>query len=99
MQQPAASLEAIDPPRRRFIQAAVIGVLCANFAAVLAVILYGLTVLHEDLTVRNIGFFVYIALSSEVTLFPAGIGAGLLSWALLRRLGAVGGILVGTVLL
>ena len=60
--------------QRRFIQAALIGVLCANVATVLAVILYGLTVLHEDLTVRNVGLFVYIALSSEVTLLPAGIG-------------------------
>ena len=98
MQQPTASLETIDPPRTRFIQAALIGVLCANVATVLAVILYGLTVLHEDLTVRNIGFFVYMALSSEVTLLPAGVGAGVLSWALLRRLGAVVGTLVGTVL-
>jgi hypothetical protein len=85
--------------RRRFIQTALIGILCANVATVLAVILYGLTVLHESLTVRNLGLFVYMALSSEVTLLPAGIGAGVLSWTLLRRLGAVGGTLAGTVLM
>jgi hypothetical protein len=85
--------------QRRFIQAALIGILCANVATVLASILYGLTVLHEDLTAQNLGFFVYVALSSEVTLLPAGVGAGVLSWALLRRLGALGGTLVGTVLM
>lgn len=106
MQQPTArgsfrsrlSLGAIDRPRRRFIRAAIIGVLCANVATVLGGILYGLTALHEDLTARNIGFFVYVVLSSEVLFLLPGIGAGLVSCALLRRLGAVGGALVATVL-
>ena len=106
MQQPTAqggfrsrlSLGAIDPSRRRFIRAAVIGVLCANVATVLGGILYGFIALHENLTARNLGFFVYVTLSSEVLLLLPGIGAGVLSCALLRRLGAVGGTLVATVL-
>ena len=98
MHQPTTSLEAIDPPRRGFVWAALIGVLCANVGTVLAAILYVLTALHEDLTAQILGFSVYVALSSEITLLPAGAAAGVLSSFLLHRLGGVGGTLVATVL-
>ena len=98
MQTPTTSLEAMDPGRKRFIRAALIGILCANIATVLGGILYGYNALHEKLTLESLGFFVYVALDSEGTLLLAGSGAGLLSSVLLRRLGAVGGILVATVL-
>src|SRR6185436_12694607 len=99
MQTPTASLGTIDPPKRRFLWAALIGVFCANVATVLGAILYGLTALREDLTAQILGFLVYVVLSTEGTLLLAGTAAGMLSDALFRRLGAVGGVLVGTVLL
>ena len=96
---PSSSAVRAHGPRRRALQAALVGVLCANVATVLAGILYGITALHEALTAEILGFFVYVTLTSELMLVPVGSGAGLLSCALLRRLGAVGGLLIGTVLL